>query len=150
AKRMGLNVVVAEFGRHLGGLTTGGLGATDIGNKAAIGGISREFYSALGKYYNTQEGDGTQWTFEPSVAMGIYREWLDEAGIKVYTEQHLESVEKQGGRITSITMENGNTFKAKMFIDASYEGDLLARAGVSYHVGRESNNTYKEVLNGIH
>lgn len=150
ASRMGVKVVIAEFGTHLGGLTTGGLGATDIGNKAAIGGISREFYVALGKHYGTTEGDGTQWTFEPSVAKEIYMTWLEKAGIIVHLDQQLVKAIKKDGRIQEIHMSNGNIFKAGMFIDATYEGDLLAAADVSYHVGRESNNTYQEVLNGIH
>ncbi|GAA3407584.1 FAD-dependent oxidoreductase [Paenibacillus hodogayensis] len=150
ASRMGLKVVIVEFGSHLGGLTTGGLGATDIGHKGAIGGIAREFYLALGKHYGTTEGDGTQWTFEPSVAKAIFMEWLEREQIQVYMEQHLDKVIKRNGNIAEIAMENGNTFAASMFIDATYEGDLMAQAGVSYHVGRESNNTYKEVLNGIH
>ncbi len=150
ASRMGLKAVIAEFSQHLGGMTTGGLGATDIGNKAAIGGISREFYQTLGKHYGTTEGDGTQWTFEPSVAQRIYKEWLEEANVPVYFHQHLDKVEKVNGKITKIIMENGNVFEAGMFIDATYEGDLMARAGVSYHVGREDNAVYQETLNGIH
>lgn len=150
ASRMGMRTVIAEFGRHLGGLTSGGLGATDIGNKAAIGGISREFYCLLGRHYGSQESDGSAWKFEPHVAERIYKEWTKELGISVYYEQHLVKVEKKGKRIAKITMEDGNVYKAGIFIDATYEGDLMARAGVSYHVGRESNPTYKETLNGIH
>lgn len=149
ATRMGLSVIIAEFSQHLGGMTTGGLGRTDIGNKAAIGGISREFYRELGKHYGVTDGDGTQWNFEPSVAQRIYREWIDKAGVAVYYHQHLETVEKVNGKITEIKMENGNVFRASMFMDATYEGDLFARAGVSYHTGRESNDVYKETLNGI-
>ncbi|MBD2864438.1 FAD-dependent oxidoreductase [Paenibacillus oceani] len=150
ASRMGLKAVIVEFGSHIGGLTTGGLGATDIGNKAAIGGISREFYRAVGDYYGSDENGGTHWLFEPGLASRIYKEWLENAQIDVYTERHLQRVEKTGGRITRIVMENGDTFEAGMFIDATYEGDLMAMAGVSYHVGRESNSVYKETLNGIH
>ncbi|GIP33929.1 FAD-dependent oxidoreductase [Paenibacillus sp. J2TS4] len=150
AKRMGLSVAIAEFGRHLGGLTTGGLGATDIGNKEAIGGIAREFYTAIGEFYENKEGDGTQWTFEPSVAKSIYKQWLEEANIPVYYEQRLSSVEKTDSKITTLVMENGSVFSASMFIDATYEGDLLALAGVSYHVGREANTVYRETLNGVH
>ncbi|CAG7616779.1 FAD-dependent oxidoreductase [Paenibacillus allorhizosphaerae] len=150
ASRMGLKVVIAEFGRHLGGLTTGGLGATDIGNKAAIGGISREFYSAVGKHYGSAEPDGTKWTFEPSVAKRIYEEWLQSAGVPVYYDQHLDRVEMKDGNISLLVMTSGNRFSAPVFIDATYEGDLLARAGVAYHVGREANSVYRETLNGVH
>ena len=150
ARRMGLSVAIAEFGNHLGGLTTGGLGATDIGNKAAIGGISREFYRALGNHYGSSEPDGSQWTFEPSVAKRIYEEWLAKYEIPVYFRQQLERVEKQNGKLTSLIMRNGNRFEGSMFIDATYEGDLMALAGVTYHVGREANAVYKETLNGVH
>lgn len=150
ASRMGLKAVVAEFGKHLGGMTSSGLGATDIGNKAAIGGISREFYREVGKRYGNGDPDGSRWTFEPHVAERIFQDWMERAGVPVYFEQHLERVDKKDGRIVRIVMENGNIFEAGMFIDATYEGDLLARAGVSYHVGREANAVYKETLNGIH
>ncbi|MDF2726077.1 MAG: FAD-dependent oxidoreductase, partial [Paenibacillus sp.] len=149
AHRMGAKVIIAEFGGHLGGLTSGGLGATDIGNKAAIGGVSREFYQFVGAHYGKQEGDGTQWTFEPHVAKRIFQDWLEEAGIIVHYHQQLARVEMNNGRITRLVMHNGNMFEAKMFIDATYEGDLMAGAGVTYHVGRENNTVYKETLNGV-
>ncbi len=145
ASRMGQKAVIAEFSKHLGGLSSGGLGATDIGNKAAIGGISREFYRRLGKHYGQNEA----WKFEPHVAEEMFRLMAKEADVPVYYEQRLRSVTKAGARITEIIMENGNTFRAKMFIDCSYEGDLLAKAKVSYHVGREANSTYGETLNGV-
>ncbi|TMV50872.1 FAD-dependent oxidoreductase [Paenibacillus mesophilus] len=149
ASRMGLRVVIAEFGRHLGGIAASGLGSTDHGNKGAIGGIAKEFFRELGTYYGTSEADGAVWYFEPHAAQRIYREWLEKAEIPVYYEQHLAAVEKRSGKLSQITMENGNVFRAAMFIDASYEGDLMARAGVSYHVGRESNATHGETRNGI-
>jgi hypothetical protein len=161
--------------RHLGGLTTGGLGATDIGNKAAIGGISRELNGRIARHYAKdaswtletrdhyfrQRSSGqaklstlastnaTMWTFEPHVAEEILEAMLREAGVPVYREQRLASVNKDGLRITEITMENGNVFGARFFIDATYEGDLMAKAKVSYHVGREANSRYGETLNGI-
>ncbi|CAG7598913.1 hypothetical protein PAESOLCIP111_00268 [Paenibacillus solanacearum] len=150
AKRMGLRVVIAEFGRHLGGLTTGGLGATDIGNKAAIGGIAREFYRAVGSHYGSTEPDGTMWTFEPSTAKRIYEEWLQSAEVAVYFGQQLDRVEQKEGKLSELVMTSGSRFSAPMFIDATYEGDLLARAGVAYHVGREANSLYRETLNGVH
>src|SRR5688572_21691633 len=145
-RRMGKTAVIAEFGRNLGGLSSGGLGATDIGNKRAIGGISREFYQALGRHYGKDE----QWTFEPKVAGRIFNDWVRDHKIDVHFEQRLKSVRKEGSRIVEITMENGNVFRAKMFIDATYEGDLLAKAGVAYHVGREANARYGETINGVH
>ena len=170
AARMGKSVVLIEPGPHIGGLTSGGLGATDIGNKAAIGGVSREFYRRLGDYYAADEawkfqpreeyrsdrGDGDEqvmWTFEPSVAEAVLRAMLEEAGVEVVEQTRLDrspgGVTKEGARITKIRSEDGRTFVGAMFIDATYEGDLLAAAGVSYHVGRESNATYDETLNGV-
>jgi hypothetical protein len=175
ARRMGKSVVLVEAGTHAGGLTTGGLGATDIGNKAAIGGLAREFYHRIAAHYSqaaawTREESGgyftrhgssqtqaadlvstnaTMWTFEPHVAAQVYREMLAEAGIEMRLQQRLAAVEKQGARITEIRMENGNIFRAKMFIDASYEGDLMARAGVTCRVGREANAQYGETLDGV-
>jgi hypothetical protein len=175
AKKLNKSVVLVEPGKFLGGLTTGGLGATDIGNKAAIGGLSREFYHRIAKHYakdtswnidrreeyfskrgsgqsaasNLDAADATMWTFEPKVARAVYDEWLKEHNVRVLREQRLKSVKMDGARIVEITVENGNVFRAKMFIDCTYEGDLMAKAGVSYHVGRESNATYGETLNGI-
>lgn len=177
AKRMGKTVVIAEWTQHLGGLTTGGLGATDIGNKAAIGGIAREFYEQIASHYEKPDawkwerphlsaaltsgqekgkdplvektGRATKWTFEPSVAMGIYERWIKDAGVKVYLGEKLKTVKKEGQRIVEFTTESGRTYRGKMFIDASYEGDLMAKAGVTYHVGREANATYGEEINGV-
>src|ERR1041385_6015713 len=145
AARAGKRVVLLEFGMHLGGMTCGGLGQTDIGNKAAIGGISREFYQRVGKHYGKDEA----WTFEPHVAEDIFFQMVNDAGVTLYLSQRLATVRKEGARIREITMESGRAFRAKVFIDASYEGDLMARAGVKYTVGRESNSTYGETLNGV-
>ncbi|HEX3797304.1 MAG TPA: FAD-dependent oxidoreductase [Verrucomicrobiae bacterium] len=143
--RLGKSVVLTEFGSHLGGMSSGGLSQTDIGNKAAIGGLSREFYQRMGRHYHKEE----QWSFEPSVAENIFVKMAHETKVPVYFQQRLASVKKDGARITEIVMENGNIFRAKMFIDASYEGDLMARAGVSYFVGREPNSQYHETLDGV-
>ena len=149
ASRMGLKVVIAEFGARLGGITASGLGRTDFGRKHTIGGIAKEFYRELGRRYGSEEPDGTFWYMEPHVAEDIFTQMVQSAGCPVYFEQHLEQVEVRGGKIVSITMENGNVFRASAFIDASYEGDLMARAGVTYFVGREDNRTYRETWNGI-
>jgi hypothetical protein len=169
AEALGRSVVVVEPGRHLGGLTSGGLGATDIGNKRAIGGLSREFYRRVGRQYadpaawvherqqdyeNRRKvpGEVEMWTFEPHVAERVYREWLAEAGVEVVTGERLDldgGVAKEGGVIRSIRMESGRTFAGRMFIDATYEGDLMAEAGVAFHVGREASATHGETLNGI-
>jgi hypothetical protein len=173
--RMGKSVVLVEAGPYLGGLTTGGLGATDIGNKAAIGGIAREFYQAVAKHYakdtswvfekkdeyiskrnagrnvvaDLSSPDAGWWTFEPHVAEQIFATMLKEAKIPVYLNQRLNLVRKDKARIGEIVTEESEVFRAKMFIDATYEGDLLNKADVSFVVGREANREYGETLNGI-
>ena len=175
ARRLGKSAVLVEPGTHLGGLTTGGLGATDIGNKAAIGGLSREFYHRIALCYAqpvawTRESredyfsrhasgqakasdlastNATMWTFEPHVATQVYAEMLGEAKVEVHRQERLAGVEKTGNRLTALRMENGNVFRARMFVDATYEGDLMARAGVSFIIGREGNAVYGETLDGI-
>jgi hypothetical protein len=145
AARARRTVVLTEFGGHLGGMTSGGLSQTDIGNKAAIGGIAREFYRRIGRHYGSNE----VWKLEPHVAEGVFNEMTRGAGVPVYFHARLASVKMKNGRVRQIEMEDGRIFRAKMFIDASYEGDLMARAGVSYVIGREANSTYHETLDGI-
>lgn len=148
AARLGHSVVLIEPGRHLGGLSAGGLGATDIGNKQAIGGMARDFYRRIGRAYGAEEG----WTFEPHVAEHVFEDLVREASVPVVRGERLDlasGVRKDGVRIVTLTMESGRTFAGRVFIDASYEGDVLAKAGVRYHVGRESNATYGETLNGV-
>lgn len=119
AKRMGKRVSLAVFTTHLGGLTSGGLGATDVGNQATIGGVSREFYRRIGQRYNQTE----RFNFEPHVAREVYEAWLAEVCIKPRFSQRLASIAKTGQRITQITREDGTIYRARMFIDATYEGD---------------------------
>jgi hypothetical protein len=171
AARLGKSVVLIEPTGFLGGMTTGGLGATDIGNKRCIGGISREFYRRIFKYYqepnrwtketrdkyfkgktvNSQNED-SMWTFEPHVASLVFDQMIKETSVQVVFNERLElngGVVKSGLSISAIRMESGRVYRAKMYIDASYEGDLMAKSGVSYHVGRESNATYGETINGM-
>ncbi len=169
ASRLGKTAVLIEPSSHVGGMTTGGLGATDIGNKKAIGGIAREFYQRIRQYYaddahwkyerrndfkgrGHEAGEDTAWTFEPHVAMKVYDDLLREYRVPVRLGQRLDrknGVAKEGKRLVAITMESGEIYRGKMFVDATYEGDLMAAAGVAYHVGRESNATYRETLNGV-
>lgn len=174
AKRMGKTVVMVAPEQHLGGLMASGLGWTDSGNKAAIGGLSREFfhrvwlayqepsawkwqpradYGARGQGSAAVDGEQrTMWTFEPHVAERIFEDWLRENAIAVHRNQWLErqhGVAMTNGRIVAITTLDGNVYAGKMFIDATYEGDLMAAAGVSFTVGREANKTYGETLNGV-
>lgn len=138
-------VALLQPGKFIGGLTTGGLGETDFGKKHVIGGMSRQFYADCGKAYGKSE----EWKFEPHVAMGVYEQWLKDHQVEVHFCQYIDRVEKQGNRITAVTMLGGLRVEAKQFIDCSYEGDLMARAGVTYTVGREGNDVYGETLNGI-
>jgi flavin-dependent dehydrogenase len=167
-KRMGKSVVVVCPERHLGGLTAGGLGWTDSGNKAVVGGVSREFYQRVKKHYDRPEAwkwqkpeeysryrpeDDAIWVFEPHVAEKTIEEWISEVKVPVYRDHWLDrsgdGVNKDGARIVSITMQGGETYRGRIFIDATYEGDLMAAAGVAYHVGREPNAKYGETLNGV-
>jgi hypothetical protein len=174
ASRMGKTVILIEPTNRIGGLTTGGLGQTDIGNKQAIGGIAREFYQNVKIYYQqpenwtwqksneykdggqtrTDSGEDAMWTFEPSAALKILHQMLEpEKNITLVHNQRLDrknGVTKKKGVITSIAMESGEVYSGKAFIDATYEGDLMAATGVSYTVGRESNKQYGETLNGVH
>jgi hypothetical protein len=168
--RAGQRVVLVEPSEHVGGLTSGGLGATDIGNKGAIGGVAREFYRRVGRHYSdpaswvwqTRESyksarqgandEEEMWTFEPHVAEQVLREMLDSAGADLVLGERLDlaiGVVKANGRVTTIRMESGMQFRAKMFIDATYEGDMMAKAGISYTVGREANSVYGETYNGV-
>lgn len=150
AARMGQRVALIEPGQHIGGMTSGGLSFTDTNWPAAVGGVSAEFYrrAARGYYGKTT----AEWHFEPKVAEEIFEQMLRETSVTVYRGEALDlstGVNKVGSRIESIVTESGRTIAGSMFIDASYEGDLMAKAGVSYTVGRESNDTYSERYNGV-
>jgi hypothetical protein len=174
AKRMGKTVVIVGPDTHLGGLSSGGLGFTDTGNKAVIGGLSREFYHRIWQAYQRPEtwkwqrredygnkGQGTpaidgeqrtMWIFEPRVAEQVFEALVREHQIPVHRDEWLDratGVTKSGGRITAIRTLSGRTYAGRMFIDATYEGDLMAAAGVEYHVGREAQRTYGEQWNGV-
>ncbi len=170
----GKSVIMVSPDVHLGGLTAGGLGWTDTGKKETIGGLARNFYHRVYNHYqedeawkwmekdeygNTGQGtpaiDGdmrTMWIFEPHIAEQVFDELVEENNIQLYRDEWLNrenGVEKTNGKITSITTLSGKTFKGKMFMDATYEGDLMAAAGVSYHVGREGTDVYGEEWNGV-
>ena len=167
AAAMGKRVVLVEAGQHLGGMSVEGLGGTDIDNQPfrnspAVGGLALEFYRRVNAHYGRAErfeamlaagGKETSlWRFEPHVAEAIWEAWVKEAGITVLRGHRLKEaagVTKDGARITALHFENGAEVRAKMFIDATYEGDLLAFAGVSFAVRREGNATYGETNNGI-
>lgn len=149
AGRMGKTVALAVFRRHVGGMTSGGLTAVDLGIKEAIGGMTNDFLRRMCPAYDSKKGGSPELDFRPSQAENLFLAMLKEAGVSVYFEQRLKGVEKDGPRIRAITLENGNRIEALMFVDASYEGDLLARAGVSCFVGREDNSAYGETVNGF-
>ena len=173
AKRMGASAVIVSPETRIGGLTTGGLGQTDIGNKSAFGGIALEFYHDVAKWYadpahwthqkreeyvpkGQTAGDwmnaDSMWSFEPSAALAILEGWEKRDKLDIRRGEWLDrekGVEKKDGRIASIKTLSGNVYRGKAFIDATYEGDLMAAAGVSYTVGREVNSVYGETISGI-
>lgn len=174
AQRMGKTVVIVCPDKHLGGLSASGLGYTDTGNKSVIGGLAREFYHRIWQHYDTPgawnwqkkseyggKGQGTpavdgaqrtMWIFEPHVAEKVFEDLVRDHQIEVHRDEWLNretGVVRTGNRIESIRMLSGLTVRGKMFIDATYEGDLMAAAGVDYHVGREAQSVYGEKWNGV-
>jgi len=172
--KMGKSVIMVSPDKHLGGLTSSGLGYTDTGNKAVIGGLAREFYHRMWLHYNNNSNwvwqkkseygdrgqgklsdDGqerTMWIFEPHAAEQIFDSFIAENHIKVFRNEYLNrenGLVKKDGKIVSFKTLSGKTYKGKVFIDATYEGDLMAAAGISYHVGRESNATFNETYDGV-
>jgi hypothetical protein len=148
AAREGLEVALLEPGKHLGGMVSGGLGWTDYGRKEVIGGYSLEFFERVGRKYERP----IEWHFEPHVAETVFGELLKEARVRVFLDHRLREktgVRKAGARVSDIVMENGAAFRAKVFADATYEGDLMAQAGVSYTWGREGSSEYNESLAGV-
>jgi hypothetical protein len=163
AARMGKRAVIAEPGRHLGGMTSGGLSAVDIGDPRTVGGIAREYFSRLVASYGKKlEWDkpfeskgggpatGGAYSIEPHVAEHVFDEMAREAKVAVHLNARLASVKKDGARITEFVTEDGTIFRAKIFIDTTYEGDLMAKAGVSFTLTREGNAKYGEKYNGIY
>lgn len=166
AARLGKTVALVEAGQHLGGMSSEGLGGTDIDNHAfqnspAVGGLALEFYRRINAVYGRQDkfeemvrtkSKQRLWSFEPHVAEAVFDAWVKEAGVQVFRGARLsgkEGVSKEGPRITALRTAAGGEFRAKVFIDATYEGDLLAAAGVSTTVGREGNAKYDETKSGI-
>lgn len=174
ARQMNKSVIVVSPDQHLGGLSSGGLGFTDTGDKSVIGGLSRDFYQRVWQHYNRPEawtwqkrsefgnrGQGTvamdgqertMWIFEPHVAEQVFEDMIAEYEIRVIRDEWLDrenGVLLEGKRIVTFRTLSGRTYKGRMFIDATYEGDLMAAAGVSYHVGREANSIYDEEWNGV-
>ncbi|MFV0363277.1 MAG: FAD-dependent oxidoreductase, partial [Suipraeoptans sp.] len=152
AKQMGKSVLLIEPRKNLGGMSSGGLGQTDIGNKYVVSGLALDFYRRIGAHY----GELEQWIFEPKVAEAIFNDYIDRANIEVWYESRLSRVKKKKNTIKEITLESTcnksapyKRVKAKMFIDCTYEGDLMAKAGVTYTIGREANSLYNETYNGV-
>ena len=170
----GKKVIIVSPDIHLGGLSSGGLGYTDTGNKATIGGLSREFYHRVWLHYNDSnswkwerheeygnKGQGTpamdgenrtMWIFEPHVAEKVFEDFISEYNIPIYRDEWLNresGIVTKEGKIVSFTTLSGKTFEGKMFIDATYEGDLMASANISYTVGREACSEYNEQWNGV-
>jgi len=173
-KQMGKSVIVVSPDKHLGGLSSGGLGFTDSGDKSVIGGLSRDFYHRVWTYYQRPEtwvfqareafgnkgqgtvamdqGSRTMWIFEPHIAENVFEDYVKEFQLTVVRDEWLDrehGVEKVGTNVVSFRTLSGKVYEGKMFIDATYEGDLMAAAGVHYTVGREANAQYHETLNGV-
>ena len=147
AARLGKNVSLVVFNNHVGGMTSSGLGVTDVGMfPNSIGGFAAEFYSRVGAAYGST--NPVYW-FEPHIAEQVFLQMLNGAGVAIFTNQQLASVTMSNLVITQITMQDGTIYRAKEFIDATYEGDLMAQAGVSFTWGRESSGTYSESLAGV-
>jgi len=163
ATRLGKAVLLAEPGKHLGGMTSGGLSAVDIGDPRSVGGIAREYFTQLAATVGVTlawdepfKGDGGggpatggAYAIEPHKAEQVFNEMANKAGVKVRFGARLASVKKDGARITELVMENGDIFRAKVFLDTTYEGDLMAKAGVSYTLMREGRQQYGEKFAGI-
>lgn len=152
ARRCGLSVLVIGPDRMIGGMTTGGLGQTDIGHKEAITGLAHQFYEKVGKYYGQPES----WKFEPSIALRVYKDYIRAENIQVLLNTQLKRVKMKGTSIQTLVLNRVTgpakghlQVRAKVFMDCTYEGDLMAKSGVSYTIGRENNNQYKETLNGF-
>lgn len=163
AARMGKRVVLVEPGRHLGGMTSGGLSAVDIGDPRSVGGLAREYFTRLAatagvrlawdqefKSAGGGPATGGAYAIEPHQAEQLFNRLVQDAGVEVHLNSCLKFVRKDGPRLTEVVMENGSVFHAKVFIDTTYEGDLMAKSGVSYTLTREGNATYGETYNGIH
>lgn len=174
AKKSGKSVMIVSPDTHLGGLSSGGLGFTDTGDKSVIGGLARDFYHRVYQHYQDSaawkwekhneygnKGQGTpamdgaertMWIFEPHVAEQVFEDYVKAYDLEIHRDEWLDresGVKKEGSRIVSIRTLSGKTYKGKMFIDATYEGDLMAAADVSYHVGREAKEVYGEQWNGV-
>ena len=158
AAREGASVILLEPTDHVGGLSTGGLSHCDSNQmvRSTLMGLFHEWHTRVVKDYtdrglkapyNPTKKDQSKWTFEPHVAMRVTMKMLKEAGVSVLTERYLKSVTKDGARITSLVTKNG-TFKAKVYVDGTYEGDLMAAAGVDWTIGREGRKEYGESLAG--
>ncbi len=174
AVKSGKTVALVSPDTHLGGLSSSGLGWTDSGNKGTIGGLARDFYHRIYMHYSDSsawkwekqseygnKGQGTpaidgdkktMWIFEPHVAESVFEELISENHITVYRNEWLDrqtGTKMEKGKIISFRTLSGKTFSGKVFIDATYEGDLMAGAGISYHIGREACNVYNETWNGV-
>jgi FAD dependent oxidoreductase len=153
AAREGLHVILLEPGPHLGGMVTGGLSATDFGHFTIIGGYARDFYmQAAARYGVTNLDKGSNWYSEPHVDEAIFRKMLADAGVRIYLHERLREnggVSKSGAIVRALTTEDGKQWRAKIFADCGYEGDLMSQARISYTWGRESTAQYGEDLAGV-
>jgi hypothetical protein len=153
AAREGLHTALLEPTAHVGGMVSGGLGYTDVGKKEVIGGYAYEFYYRVGQHYGMSAfGNDVSWLHEPHVAEDVFRQMVAGSGVTLFEHARLlenRGVTKKGTRLTEIRVENGDVFTAQIFVDSSYEGDLMAQSGVTWTYGRESSTQYGESLAGV-
>ena len=163
AARLGNTVALLEYHRHLGGMTASGLGKSDIENREAIGGLFREFVERVQGYYVRKYGAGSEnmklcrdgYYYEPSVAERVFDEMVGgESRIRVFRYHRLEEAIRNGARVVAIRVRNRDggaveEFRGRVFIDATYEGDLAASAGAAYRLGRESRAEFNELHAGV-
>jgi hypothetical protein len=162
AAHMGKSTVLISAHRHVGGVTASGLGTTDTGNVGTIGGLTRQFYANIYRYYHVAAEttgasrtmtDAAKYDFEPHAAEAVFTDMLRQSGADWILGEQLDrvgGVTRRGRQIVSIRMKSGREFTGRMFIDATYEGDLMAAAGVRYRVGRESSAEYHESIAGVY
>lgn len=146
AARQGVSVALLVQEQRVGGMVSSGLGASDVGDVKVVGGFAAEFFDAVGRHYQKAE---PVYRFEPHVAEEVFSRKLADAGVLIYRDSPVHRVEKSGNRVVSLRTLRGELVRGKVFIDASYEGDLMARAGVSYTFGREGREVYRESLAGF-
>jgi len=151
AKKEGVSVLIVEPGKYLGGMVAGGLGRTDVAGREFVGGLTKKYFDEVASYTKSEkQTPGRPWDLESHIAEKVFKDWIQKAETDVVFGRRLVRVVKDGNVIRELVFSNGKRYSAKIFIDASYEGDLMALAGVSYTCGRECTDEYNEPAAGVH